>query len=321
MKLSVIIPVYKVEKYLKETLDSIDLHDNMEVILIDDASPDNCGLICDEYVAKNSCFKVIHKIKNEGLSMARNSGLDVATGDYVIFLDADDRYSETNVFLTILDEIEHSEFDLYFNNIKKWYVNDNVVELNSFDGEKISGKSLQELLPYISTQKSLPASAWAKVIRRSVLVENGVYFKNGIFSEDLEWFFRLIRSNAIKHCGVIGVTYLYRQGNATSITSNVGEKNIEDILNTIEQAENEACYIADKYRKDYRKCLAFELMILIYLLNYAKKRRKEFRTRIKILLPIMKSSQDKRVKTTFYSVKLLGFAITEKFLKAARKTK
>ncbi len=320
MRLSVIIPIYKVEKYLKETLDSIDVHDDMEVILVDDASPDNCGLICDEYAAKNSCFRVIHKSENEGLSMARNSGLDVAAGDYVIFLDADDKYLEDNVFSTILYELEHNGLDLYFNNIKKWYADDNTVsELNSFDVEKVKGKSLQELLPYVSKLKSFPASAWAKVVRRSVLEENAIYFKKGIYSEDLEWFLRLIRSNAIKHCGVIGVTYLYRQGNAGSITSNVGEKNIDDLLTTIEQASDCECYIESQYRQDYRKCLAFELMILIYLLNYAKKRKREFRKRIKILLPVMESAHDKRVKMTFFSVKILGFTLTEKLLKIMRK--
>lgn len=322
MRLSVIIPIYNVEKYLKETLESIDLHDDMEVILVDDASPDNCGLICDEYAAKNSCFKVIHKSENEGLSMARNSGLDAATGDYVIFLDADDMYLEDNVFSTILYELGHNGFDLYFNNIKKWNADDNtVLELNSFDVEKVRGKSLQELLPYVSEQKSLPASACAKVIRRSILVESGIYFKKGIYSEDIEWFLRLISSNSIKHCGVIGVTYLYRQGNAGSITSNVGEKNIDDLLTTIEQACNDECHIESQYRQDYRKCLAFELMILIYFLNYAKKRKREFRARIKILLPVMKSSHDKRVKMTFLSVKILGFALTEKLLKIMRKNR
>lgn len=89
--LSVVVPVYKVEKYLKKCVDSVleQTYSNLEVILVDDGSPDNCGALCDEYAKKDSRVKVIHK-ENGGLSSARNAGLDVAKGDYLTFLDSDD---------------------------------------------------------------------------------------------------------------------------------------------------------------------------------------------------------------------------------------
>ena len=89
--ISVIVPIYKVENYLKKCLDSIvnQTYKNLEIILIDDGSPDNCGKICDEYAKKDERSKVIHK-ENEGVSIARNAGLKIASGDYIAFVDSDD---------------------------------------------------------------------------------------------------------------------------------------------------------------------------------------------------------------------------------------
>ena len=89
--ITVIIPVYKVEKYLARCVDSVlaQTYKNLEVLLVDDGSPDNCGRICDEYAQLDSRVKVIHK-PNGGLSSARNAGLDAMTGEYVMFVDSDD---------------------------------------------------------------------------------------------------------------------------------------------------------------------------------------------------------------------------------------
>lgn len=97
-KISVIIPVYKVENYLDECVQSV-LHQtyrNLEIILVDDGSPDRCGQMCDAYAEKDERIKVVHK-ENGGLSDARNAGLDVATGEYIAFLDSDD-YIDTKMY-------------------------------------------------------------------------------------------------------------------------------------------------------------------------------------------------------------------------------
>ena len=96
-KISIIVPVYNVEKYLHQCVDSIisQTYTNTEIILVDDGSPDNCGKICDEYAQKDNRIKVIHK-PNGGLSEARNFGIEVATGDWLMFIDSDD-YIENNM--------------------------------------------------------------------------------------------------------------------------------------------------------------------------------------------------------------------------------
>lgn len=107
--ISVIIPVYKVEKFLHRCVDSVinQTYKNLEIILIDDGSPDNCGNICDEYAKKDTRIKVIHQ-ENQGLSGARNSGLNIAKGEYIYFIDSDD-YIKKN---TLENMIKYSEKDI-----------------------------------------------------------------------------------------------------------------------------------------------------------------------------------------------------------------
>ena len=110
--ISVIVPVYKVEKYLHRCVDSIlnQTYRNLEIILVDDGSPDNCGAICDEYAAKDNRIRVIHQ-ENTGVSAARNAGLEACTGEYVAFVDSDD-YVDCALFSACYTQIKKWEPDL-----------------------------------------------------------------------------------------------------------------------------------------------------------------------------------------------------------------
>ena len=110
--ISVIVPIYKVEAYLRRGIDSILAQDypNIEVILVDDGSPDNCGKICDEYAKKDKRIRVIHK-PNGGLSYARNAGLDVAKGEYISFIDSDDSILPY-MYSTMIKVIENNNLDI-----------------------------------------------------------------------------------------------------------------------------------------------------------------------------------------------------------------
>ncbi len=111
-QISVIVPVYNVEKYLHRCVDSIlaQTFENIEVLLVDDGSPDNCGAICDEYAQKDSRVRVIHK-KNGGLSDARNAGIDAAVGEYLGFIDSDD-FIAPNMLQTLYDLAENNRADI-----------------------------------------------------------------------------------------------------------------------------------------------------------------------------------------------------------------
>ena len=111
-KISVIVPVYKVEPYLRKCLDSIvgQTYRNLEIILVDDGSPDNCGAICDEYAARDERIKVIHK-ENGGVASARNAGLAMANGDYIGWIDSDD-WIETDMLEFLLEGAQRHGADI-----------------------------------------------------------------------------------------------------------------------------------------------------------------------------------------------------------------
>ena len=116
---SVIVPIYKVEFYLGKCVDSIinQTYSNLEIILVDDGSPDNCGKICDEYKQKDNRIKVIHK-QNGGLSDARNAGIDIATGRYIVFIDSDD-YINNKMIEYLYSGITNNNADVSVCGVKK----------------------------------------------------------------------------------------------------------------------------------------------------------------------------------------------------------
>ena len=118
--ISIIVPIYKVELYLGRCLDSIvnQTYTNLEIILVDDGSPDNCPQICDEYAAMDDRIKVIHK-ENGGLSDARNAGLDCCTGEYISFVDGDDVISH-NAIQLMVENVQNDEFDIVIANIQRF---------------------------------------------------------------------------------------------------------------------------------------------------------------------------------------------------------
>lgn len=139
-RITVIIPVYNVEKYLRKCVDSVlaQTYTNLEVILIDDGSPDNCPAICDEYAAKDERVKVIHQ-QNAGVSAARNAGLDAATGDYIGFVDSDD-WIEPDMYETLFKMTVENCVDIaYIDNVKER--NDSSTQVMNTDEVKVFSRN------------------------------------------------------------------------------------------------------------------------------------------------------------------------------------
>lgn len=181
MLFSIIVPVYKVEKYLDKCVESIinQTYKDIEVILVDDGSPDNCPLICDEYAKKDSRVKVIHKT-NGGLSDARNKGLEVATGDYILFIDSDD-YIE-------LDACE--KFSRFQGKNYDILIGDAIVEGGICDLSHIElNKAVSGVIYYKEAllKHRTPVVAWINAYRHEFLKENDLKFKYGILHEDEEF--------------------------------------------------------------------------------------------------------------------------------------
>jgi len=232
---SVIVPVYKVEKYLRRCVDSILIQKNadFEVILVDDGSPDNCGAICDEYAAKDDRVTVIHQ-ENKGLSGARNSGINSSKGEYLVFIDSDDYWnSETglNELSKLIKENDFLDIVCFGVNIitesgKLVKTRKPTIKTKDFRNKYETLKTMIYRNEYIST-------SYVKAIKRKLIVDNGIYFIDRIFSEDIEWSARLMVL-----CQSIGLSeaafYDRMIRSEGAITSSIGRKNVLDILNQIE---------------------------------------------------------------------------------------
>lgn len=228
MKVSIVIPVYNVERYLDECVRSLlNLSIDFEIILVDDGSTDSSGLLCDNWSAKDARIKVIHQ-KNGGLSAARNTGINESNGEYVMFVDSDDflDVEETNRMLQNL----HEKPDVIMGLYRNFYTEEGRYE-NEYSPafEKVKGlvsiDSLLSALPMDGTGCYM--TAWRFVCRRDFLLKNDLYFMPGIYHEDEEWNQRLFCS--IEKIFVSDTYfYQYRQARSGSITGKVNAKHIYD---------------------------------------------------------------------------------------------
>lgn len=170
--LSVIVPVYNVESYLDRCIESIvgQSYRNLEIILVDDGSPDNCPKKCDDWAKRDNRIKVIHK-KNAGLGLARNSGLDIATGEYVAFVDSDD-YIENDMYRTLIDAACRHNADMVSCGFNKQLASGEFLPCVEFDRETIfEGEDIKELTKRFMLSywhKSLNVGVWHGIYRRSI---------------------------------------------------------------------------------------------------------------------------------------------------------
>ena len=179
MKLSIIVPVYKVEEFLDKCVESIlaQTFTDYELILVDDGSPDQCGAMCDTWAKKDSRIKVIHK-KNGGLSDARNAGIDICKGDYIGFVDSDDYISE-RMFEILVRNLETYDADISMCGYANVYAGG--VRKESKD-ESVEVMTQEEAIHKILIGKELSVHAYTKLYRR-FLFEN-VRYPYGKISED-----------------------------------------------------------------------------------------------------------------------------------------
>jgi len=236
-KLSFILPIYKVEAYLPQCVDSIlaQIGDDCEIILVDDGSPDGCGAICDAYAAKYENIKVIHKV-NGGLSSARNAGLELAEGKYILFVDSDD-YIEPGSVEKILSWIDSTDADIAFLLSRKVYPDGTSEPLGeNLVRSEILGHTRMEVLRFLAGCPKFPASAWGKIYRRAFLLEENHWFPNDRrLSEDLQYSLDLFLT-AEKFDYLDFPYYCYRQNRAGSICSNVNARYYFDTFRFVEDS-------------------------------------------------------------------------------------
>ncbi|OBS13152.1 hypothetical protein ATE49_13890 [Elizabethkingia miricola] len=235
--ISIIIPIYKVEKYIRKCVQSVlqQNYTSIELILVDDGSPDNCPEICDELALTDSRIKVIHK-ENGGLSDARNIGIKAASGEYIMFLDSDD-YWEGKDFLNNLisrvqlalqpDIILYGTYDVSENNGSKRK------SRGDYNTNEIR-KSRDNAIKSLFETGEFPGSAWVVAINKEFLLKNNLFFIKGIKSEDIDWLINVF-FHAEKIDCITDAFYMYLRGREGSIVNSSNAKSIDDILVSVDK--------------------------------------------------------------------------------------
>lgn len=261
IEISIIIPVYNSEKYISKCLDSIISQENspfIEVILIDDGSTDRTPLIIKSYFKKYSFIKLISQ-SNQKQSVARNNGLKIASGKYVMFIDSDD-YLESNMLSTMYEQMKVNQTDLCVCGIRKIYNNRHETEIKS-----CLQNSEDEIADYLVKHQEMDVGLWNKLFKLDIILENEIQFENGNFFEDTLFVFKYL-------CHVKqGITFieipLYNLLKREESTTTTYNKNIEiyavKLLNKLES------YLLEKQLERYLPLLiVLESRLLIHIIHH-----------------------------------------------------
>ena len=241
-KVSIIIPVYKVEeKYLRKCIESAinQTLSDIEIILVDDGSPDKCGQICDEYINKDNRVKVIHQ-SNKGLSGARNSGVKEASGEWITFLDGDD-WIEKEMCEKLYDYAIQKKVEVVISSVIKDYGN----KIVKYDYSKFINKKVYEKKETVFLQKEILdykaylATAYAKLIKRSLLINKNIFHNEELRqgAEGIEFNFRLFKN--VKKVFFTNEYYYHYMYNPNSISSTHNEKNHMYVLKCFEEIKKQ----------------------------------------------------------------------------------
>ena len=270
IKISVIIPVYNVEKYLTQCINSVisQSYRNLEIILIDDGSLDNSSQMCDDFARQDSRIKIIHKI-NGGLSSARNAGIKIATGDYLLFLDSDDYWDSVDAMKECAEVCTKSHPDVVMFGYKKFYQIESRTEVR---GINVSDFEKEYDIDTLLHADVFITSACNKCVARRLFTEHHLNFVDNQLSEDIEYCIKMIKY-ADTFMLLDNPFYIYRQQNAASISSNVGIKNLKDIADVLIKYANECKEYGSKKRLALLNYLA--LQYVLWMTNSTKVRRKE----------------------------------------------
>lgn len=317
MMFSIILPVYNVENYLQECVDSIlkQTFADYEIILVDDGSTDGSSKLCDELVKNHDCIRVIHK-KNGGLSDARNCGTRVARGEYVVYIDSDDFLIKDD-FLEKLVEKAKKKSDLIFYKYQKYLSTTQKFEDCRYTySSAMNEKSYSDKISALVKADAFYGMAWIKAIRKEIIDSNGIEFEVGLLGEDMEWNYHIIfNSTSIDFIDEPFIAYRQREG---SITSNFKLKNLTDFIYVLEKwskiITNDA---TDKNLKValYGSLAKYYSNLLVVYSRIVDPEKKEYKTRIKQLDWLLKYSMSRRPKIIAKIYRILDFNITSLVLR------
>lgn len=249
--ISVIVPIYNVEEYLNRCVESIvnQTYRNLEIILVDDGSPDNCPKMCDDWAGKDNRIKVIHK-ENGGLSDARNAGMKIATGEYISFIDSDD-WIDTETFSLVMEKIIATKAQIGAFNIIS--VDSDSCTPNLSDEYELLNS--EQAIENTIDDTGVKTVAWNKVYHKIVL--QGLNFPKGKLHEDEFFTFRAL-DKAEETVYLHRQCYYYFQ----RPTSIMGQYNVRH-LDMLDGVKERMEFVKDSYPCIYRKAkLSFSMCCL-----------------------------------------------------------
>lgn len=235
-KISIIIPVYKAERYLNRCVDSIlnQTYQNLEIILVDDGSPDHSGIICDEYARRDQRIKVLHQ-QNGGQSKARNEAFNIAEGEYYCFVDADD-YIDSKYIEILYNRLVENQADVSMCDFIE-FKDEFVDTTNSAQKENV--KWCKKGYDVIKCMHTVPGELfvvmWGKLFKKELFEK--VRFPEGRICEDLAVLYRLY-DKATKIVYSSETLYFYYRNNENSSTYKVNDKFYQDVYLALEEEIN-----------------------------------------------------------------------------------
>lgn len=311
MKFSVILPIYNVEAYLEECIDSIleQTYTDFELILVNDGSKDKSPAICDKFAEKDKRIIVIHQ-ENAGQSMARNNGLAVASGDYVVFIDSDDFVTSCD-FLQKLSYKTTNNVDLIFFKYSRYLDASKTLCDCSFSYKNaMAEKTMSNQLLKLVDADAFYGMAWIKAIRRSVLVDNNIKFEKGLLGEDTEWNYHLLMyAKSIEFIDESVIAYRQRK---ESISHSLKIKNLTDFIYIITKWSESIKRIEDNVlRSALLGSLAkYYSNLLIVYMRVKNEEKKDYKLTMKKLSWLLDFSRNKRPRMISKVYHLLGFDMT-----------
>ena len=262
--ISVIIPVYNVELYLDRCLQSVtnQTYKRMEIILVDDGSPDNCPSLCDAWAKKDSRIKVIHK-SNGGLSDARNVGMAVAAGNYISFVDSDD-WIAPEMLERLLLAMQSDKSDIAACSVRMVWEDGKQDRMLTIQKNCVLGQ--QEAQMALLKERLLKHPVWYKLYKREVIKD--ILFEVGKYHEDVFWTYQVL-GNADRVSLIDYTGYYYTQRSESIMGTTYSLKR----LDAIEAHERWYCYIEDKFPelkaeaciRLWEKCIYHGQMVLRFL--------------------------------------------------------
>ncbi len=313
-KYSFIIPVYNAEQYLTQCITSIlnQTYPYFEIILVDDGSPDNCPVLCNEWAEKDLRIKVIHK-KNGGASSARNIGLSIALGEYIIFVDSDDYWADSNG-LNKINSLFTPKVDIVIFSSMTYYESEHRFKEDRYVyPSEMNTLEPRECLKYMISHDLFNVHPGKKAFRKAFLLENKLFFKEGIRAEDIDLYINI--SCQLPVCRFLNDRiYVYRQ-HEQSVTANVSGQHLAEHLSIIEE-HLQYPYPDEEIQAYIFSYMAYSMSIVLAHVALLKPdNRKDLYARIKNCQFLYKYTVYPRTRKISALYKICGLKVTALILK------